>query len=184
MFRTIAAMLVVAVVPALGFAAGPGGYGPKGGTISVGKGFYGQKFSGGYFYPGRNYNHWSSRCWNPNYNCYTYWCPTTSCSYYWCQPDNCFYPVSYCPYRTYTWQNSYVVTSVPVVQYRTVTTQTVTYRPEVQTTVTYRPEVQTTVTQQAINAPPVYGPSAPPGPSGPGLPVGIQGPGPQSANPQ
>jgi hypothetical protein len=23
--------------------------------------------------------------------------------YYWCPPDDCYYPVDYCPYGTYSW---------------------------------------------------------------------------------
>src|SRR5262245_55423790 len=34
-------------------------------------GGYGAKFSHGYYYPGRNYSHWSYRSWNDRYRCYT-----------------------------------------------------------------------------------------------------------------
>lgn len=61
----------------------------------------GTRFEGGYCYKGREHNHWSERCWNANYGCQTYWCPSVGSWYYWCQPDECYYPVSYCPYDTY-----------------------------------------------------------------------------------
>jgi hypothetical protein len=76
---------------------------------------HGTKFSHGYYYCGKNHNHWSYCCWDPCCGCYLYWCPCTCCYYYYCQPDCCFFPVCYCPYQTYNWVNCYVVECIPVV---------------------------------------------------------------------
>lgn len=62
----------------------------------------GTKANFGFFYKGQNHNHWSYRCWYDRCGCYCYYCPCTCCYYYWCGPDSCYYPISYCPYGTYT----------------------------------------------------------------------------------
>lgn len=64
---------------------------------------HGHVFAGGYYYSGKFHRHWSFCTWDTRYGCYCYWDPCCSSYYYWCQPDACFYPVSYCPYRVYTW---------------------------------------------------------------------------------
>jgi hypothetical protein len=129
MFRTLAVLvLAAALAPTAVFASGPPGKsigGTKGYTgtkSSYNKGIgsnynlkYGTKFDHGYYYQGRDHNHWSYRCWSPQYGCYCYWDPCCREYYYWCQPRSCFYPVSYCPCQTYSWPTTYVVESTPVV---------------------------------------------------------------------
>lgn len=61
------------------------------------------KFKGGYYYKGAGHNHWSHRRYFANYGCTLYYDPGYECYYYWCQPDECYYPVSYCPYGQYSW---------------------------------------------------------------------------------
>jgi hypothetical protein len=63
----------------------------------------GTKFAHGYFYRGRDHNHWSSSRWDSRYGCECYYDPSCSSWYYWCEPACCYYPVSYCPYQTYCW---------------------------------------------------------------------------------
>jgi hypothetical protein len=67
---------------------------------------YGTKFSYGYYYPGRYHNHWSNYCWSGSYGCNLYYDPCCSNWYYWCTPASCYYPVSYCPYGTYSWSTA------------------------------------------------------------------------------
>jgi hypothetical protein len=62
----------------------------------------GTKFSKGYFYKGKNHNHWGRIHFDVRYGCNCYWDPCLSIWYYWCEPDFCYYPVSYCPYRCYS----------------------------------------------------------------------------------
>ncbi len=59
---------------------------------------HGTKFEHGYYYKGKEYSHWSSRCYSESYGCHIYYCPSACCWYYFCTPDCCYYPVSYCPY--------------------------------------------------------------------------------------
>src|SRR5438105_299283 len=59
---------------------------------------HGTKFEHGWFYKGKEHDHWSERCYNERYGCETFYCPCTLCWYYFCVPDCCYYPVSYCPY--------------------------------------------------------------------------------------
>jgi hypothetical protein len=58
---------------------------------------------GVHFYRGRNHNHWSRIYFDPRYRCKLYHDTDDGCYYYWCQPDDCYYPVDYCPYDTYAW---------------------------------------------------------------------------------
>jgi hypothetical protein len=60
------------------------------------------KHNFGYVYKGHSHYHWTKVIVNPTYGCRVFWCPSVSVWYYWCAPDQCFYPVSYCPYGTYT----------------------------------------------------------------------------------
>jgi hypothetical protein len=62
---------------------------------------HGTRFSHGYCYYGRTHYHWSRQCWDTRYGCTCYFDPCCNCWYYWCEPVGCYYPVSYCPYRTY-----------------------------------------------------------------------------------
>ena len=63
--------------------------------------FDGVKFDNGYFYKGKNHDHWGPIRWDLRYGCYCFWDPCVASWYYWCEQDNCYYPVSFCPYRTY-----------------------------------------------------------------------------------
>jgi hypothetical protein len=62
----------------------------------------GVKFAKGIFYKGKNQNHWGLIRWDLRYGCYCYWDPCVLEWYYWCEQDDCYYPVSYCPFRTYS----------------------------------------------------------------------------------
>jgi hypothetical protein len=64
---------------------------------------YGRPFHHGYFYPGRVHRHWSYCYWDARYRTYLYFDPCLRSYYYFCPRDTCYYPVSYCPYRTYSW---------------------------------------------------------------------------------
>jgi hypothetical protein len=63
---------------------------------------HGTKFDHGFFYKGKNHNHWGLTRFDPRYGCTCYWDTTLRCWYYWCERDICYYPVSYCPYRCYS----------------------------------------------------------------------------------
>jgi len=74
---------------------------------------YGKSFHHGYYYPGKYHDHWSYRFWDWRYGCNLYY-DSGLCCYYYCLPDQCYYPVSYCPYKSYAWQAPTVVsTAVP-----------------------------------------------------------------------
>jgi hypothetical protein len=77
---------------------------------------FGTKFDHGFFYKGKHHNHWSYRCWYPEFGCYCYWDPCLCEYFYFCEPDCCFYPISYCPYHRYVWPTVFVVETIPVVQ--------------------------------------------------------------------
>jgi hypothetical protein len=89
-------------------ARGPGSihFGNKGGVSnSFSHHDFGHRtFSGGTYYRGIHHNHWSYTYWDSRYGCYLYWDPYYTCYYYWCVPAGCYYPVGYCPYNTYSWQ--------------------------------------------------------------------------------
>jgi hypothetical protein len=74
---------------------------------------HGTRFHHGYYYRGRNHSHWRCWRWDARYGCICYWDPSVCVWYYWCQPDSCYYPVSYCPYRTYCWTTPGVVQTQP-----------------------------------------------------------------------
>jgi hypothetical protein len=76
---------------------------------------FGTKFDKGFYYKGKNHNHWSYRCWYPEFGCYCYWDPCVCTYYYFCEPDCCFYPIAYCPYQVYYWPGVFVVETIPVV---------------------------------------------------------------------
>jgi hypothetical protein len=63
------------------------------------------KFKGGYYYKGGWHNHWNYRYHAANYGCTLYYDDGCQCYYYWCPPDDCYYPVSYCPYGQYSWDD-------------------------------------------------------------------------------
>ncbi|MSQ96896.1 MAG: hypothetical protein EXR98_20405 [Gemmataceae bacterium] len=62
---------------------------------------FGSKFQGGYVYKGKHHNHWGLIRFDLRYGCDCYWDPCVLVWYYWCERDICYYPVSYCPYRSY-----------------------------------------------------------------------------------
>ena len=62
---------------------------------------HGTKFEHGYFYKGKNHQHWGETRFDRRYGCNCYWDSCLSTWYYWCERDVCYYPVSYCPYHTY-----------------------------------------------------------------------------------
>ncbi len=58
----------------------------------------------GYAYQGRTWHHWEyTKVWSRQYGCYCNYCPYTYTWYYWCKPDLAWYPLSHCPYNTYSW---------------------------------------------------------------------------------
>jgi len=75
---------------------------------------HGIHFAHGYYFHGRNDNHWAFHRWDARYGCDLYWDPGLACWYYWCQPDDCYYPVSYCPYNTYVWTTPVVMQPLAV----------------------------------------------------------------------
>jgi hypothetical protein len=64
---------------------------------------HGTRFNHGYYYRGRTHTHWSYQRYDARYRCTCYFDSGCKSWYYWCQPANCYYPVSYCPHRTYCW---------------------------------------------------------------------------------
>ena len=64
-----------------------------------------------YCYKGKSCNFWNYHCWDWRYGCYLYWNPCYRCYYYWCEPDDCYYPITYCPYRKFT----FVTVVTPVI---------------------------------------------------------------------
>ena len=142
---------------------------------------HGTKFAQGYKYQGKNHTHWTQRRFDRRYNCECYFDPCCSAWYYWCQPDCCYYPVSYCPYRTYCWtapcvQPVCVECAPPVVTQQVRTVRYVTtnvYR----TTCTPVTTVETCLSPPCVvsgNGSPSYGPPVNNGPPGPQ--PGMQGP--------
>jgi hypothetical protein len=67
-------------------------------------------------YKGKCCNFWNYHCWDRRYGCYLYWDPCYCSYYYWCEPDECYYPISYCPYRKFTFVTvvTPVIYTVPV----------------------------------------------------------------------
>jgi hypothetical protein len=71
----------------------------------------GHFFKGDYHcYKGKHCDFWNYHCWDRRYGCYLYWNPWYRSYYYYCDPDDCYYPISYCPYRKFSF-----VTVTPVV---------------------------------------------------------------------
>jgi hypothetical protein len=64
------------------------------------------KNSWGYSYKGHNWNFWKGHKFFSQYGCNCNYNPYAHCWYYWCNPDACWYPVSYCPYSVYSWEDS------------------------------------------------------------------------------
>lgn len=86
---------------------------------------YGTRFAYGYCYYGRQHNHWSICRYDARYGCNCYYDPYACNWYYWCEPAACYYPVTYCPYRTYAWTAPVVqpVAVQPVVQVQPIIVQ-------------------------------------------------------------
>lgn len=108
---------------------------------------FGKKFEHGYYYPGKSHSHWSYWCWDKRYGCNLYYDPCLCCYYYFCVPDGCYYPVTYCPYKSYC-------CTTPAVS-------------------TYAPTATATATAVATASAGVGTPPAPPPPPSPALPQGI-----------
>ena len=66
---------------------------------------HGHKFKHGYYYSGKGHYHWSKRYWSERYGCTVYYDQGLECDFYWCAPAKCYYPVSYCPYDRYDWDD-------------------------------------------------------------------------------
>ena len=62
---------------------------------------HGTRFEHGYLYKGKNHEHWGETRYDSHYGCNIYRDRCLNAWYYWCERDTCYYPVSYCPYRTY-----------------------------------------------------------------------------------
>jgi hypothetical protein len=82
------------------------GHGPAktGSTSSSFKDYHmshGTKFEHGYFYKGKNHEHWGEIRFDHRYNTRIYFDRGLERWFYWCERDVCYYPVTYCPYRTY-----------------------------------------------------------------------------------
>src|SRR5437879_5871480 len=111
---SVAAVVLVLAVAASAQAGGKNGGGSGGGNRRVttsGATCHPTSFSQSYmktgsfgtYYCGKSCNFWSSRCYDSRYGCSLYFDPCCSSYYYFCVPDDCYYPVSYCPYRCYSW---------------------------------------------------------------------------------
>jgi len=75
---------------------------------------HGKKFEHGYFYEGKYHQHWSYSYLDKRYGTYLYYDPCCYSFYYYCAPKACYYPVSYCPYQTYCWNEpAYFTPSAP-----------------------------------------------------------------------
>lgn len=61
-----------------------------------------RKYDFGYCYIGNQHQHWASTSFYQPLGCNVYFDSCTDAWYYWCTPHNCYYPVSYCPFGTYT----------------------------------------------------------------------------------
>jgi hypothetical protein len=63
-------------------------------TVNRSWGGRGVRYGGGYYYPGRNYNHWTRSTFSTDYNTTIYWDPGLKLWYYWDEADQRYYPVS------------------------------------------------------------------------------------------
>jgi len=66
-------------------------------------------FEHGIYYKGKVHPHWAHCRYDARYGCDCYWDPCSLTWYYWCEPDLCYYPVTYVPYRTYSWRPAVVL---------------------------------------------------------------------------
>jgi len=99
--------------PKGGGGHGPGSHGPsksggsksgtsKSGTSHNGTGKGSASKSG---IKGKSGHHWGKKTFDKRYGCKLYFDAGTGDWYYWCSPDDCYYPVDYCPYGTYSWDD-------------------------------------------------------------------------------
>jgi hypothetical protein len=56
---------------------------------------FGYQFKYGWYYKGKNHQHWNYCYWSPSWGCYFYLDPCCNSYYYWCASQCCYYPVSY-----------------------------------------------------------------------------------------
>jgi hypothetical protein len=83
---------------------GPNGSGHQGsGKAGAGKG-HGSK-PGVKSFKGKSGHQWGRKLFDKRYGCKVYFDTDSGCWCYWCPPDDCYYPVDYCPYGKYTWDD-------------------------------------------------------------------------------
>jgi hypothetical protein len=98
--------LVSTVQAGHGGGHGHGGQGGRGGQIGGQRGSQrGARVGGGRARSGRRGHRWRSRYFDRRYGCNVFLCAEEGCWYYWCPPDDCYYPIGYCPYGTYSWDD-------------------------------------------------------------------------------
>ncbi len=81
--------------------SGHGGSG-HGGSGHGGAGHNGHGHNGIH---GKSGHHWGKKTFDKRYGCKLYFDADSGDWYYWCSPDDCYYPVEYCPYGTYSWDD-------------------------------------------------------------------------------
>ena len=74
---------------------------------------FGKRFVGGWYYPGKQHNHWTYNRYWAKYGCVCYWCPYTHSYYYWYAPAGCYYPVSYITHATPVFVNINATPTTP-----------------------------------------------------------------------
>ncbi|MGL4550001.1 MAG: hypothetical protein ACRC33_02340 [Gemmataceae bacterium] len=83
-----------------GYGYGRPGYGPgygRGGFVGPDRPYYhthGVRFSGGYYYGGRDHSHWGHRHWDAGFRRYHYYDPYLRSYYFWCPERVGYYPVA------------------------------------------------------------------------------------------
>jgi hypothetical protein len=86
-----------------------GGHGGKNGKNGGGHmGDHGKghgDHKGMHSFKGRHGHRWGERRFDRRYGTRIYFNADAGRWYYWCPPDDCFYPVDYCPYGTYSWDD-------------------------------------------------------------------------------
>ena len=64
---------------------------------------YGIQYKNFVYFKSANCKFYSTKCYLTKYGCNCFWCPCYECYYYFCVPDDCYYPVTYCPYKRFSW---------------------------------------------------------------------------------
>ena len=54
---------------------------------------------------GKSGHQWGKKTFDKRYGCKLYFDADSGDWFYWCSPDDCYYPVDYCPYGTYSWND-------------------------------------------------------------------------------